>query len=116
MKKTMLQVVMLLALGCMKKLEHGFDPDPTDALTARALLNYALPVDGCDWSLQIANQLYVPSAATLPKVKAVGEFRYGVVQDSVTLRYRLTGRNVELQCGWGHKSVQAEIEVLEVKK
>ncbi len=116
MKKTILQVVLLLALGCMKKLEHGPSPEFSDERTARALLNYALPVDGCDWSLQIANQIYVPSAATLPKVKAVGDFRYGVVQDSVTVRYRLTGQKTELQCGWGHKSVQEEIEVLEVKK
>lgn len=114
MKRTILQVVLLLGLGCMKKLEHG--SDFADARTARALLNYALPVDGCDWSLQIANQIYVPSPATLSKVKAVGEFRHGVVQDSVTVRYRLTGRKVELRCGWGHKSVQEEMEVLEVKK
>lgn len=113
MKKTILQVLLLLGLGCMKKLEHGTE---ADALTARALLNYALPVDGCDWSLQIAEQIYVPSPASLPKVKAVGEFRHGIVQDSVTVRYRFTGRNVDLQCGWGHKSVQAEIEVLEVRK
>lgn len=115
MKKTILQVVLLLGLGCMKKLEHGTDPD-ADALTARALLNYALPVDGCDWSLQIADRIYVPSPATLPKVKAVGETRHGVVQDSVTVRYRLTGRKVDLLCGWGHKSVQEEIEVLDIKK
>lgn len=114
MKKTILQVVLLLGLGCMKKLEHG--SEFTNALTARALLNYALPVDGCDWSLQIANQIYVPSPATLPKVKAIGESRHGIVQDSVTVRYRLTGRKVELLCGWGHKSVQEEIEVLEVGK
>ncbi len=109
MKKTILQVVLLLALGCMKKIEHETGPELTD----QAILSNTLAADGCDWNFYIAKKTYVP--ANLDVIRQfVGKETY-YHYDSVTVRYRSTGRQKELKCGWGTKTIQDEIEVLEVK-
>lgn len=111
MKKTVLQVVLLLALGCMKKIEHETGPE----LTSRAILSNTIAADGCEWNFYIAKKTYVPTNLDAIRLYVVKETAY-FYDDSVTVRYRLTGRQKELQCGWGAKSMQDEIEVLEVKK
>lgn len=88
-----------------------------------ATLTNQLPVDGCDWHFGVDLDdewgQFVADAKSQPKVDALiaqAEQEFGVFQLKVKLRYRLTGNQREVQCGWGKTTKMDEIEIFSVEK
>ena len=88
-----------------------------------AILQNQLPVDGCDWhfGVDLVDEWgqFVPDAASKPKVDAMiklAEPQFGISQIKVKLRYRLTGKEQDVQCGWGKTTKMAEIEIASIQK
>lgn len=88
-----------------------------------ATLMNQLPVDGCDWHFGVDLDdewgQFVADAKSQPKVDAIiaqAEQEFGVFQIKVKIRYRLTGTQREVQCGWGKKTKMEEIEIASIEK
>ncbi|WP_373550163.1 hypothetical protein [Haliscomenobacter sp.] len=88
-----------------------------------AILQNQLPVDGCDWHFGVDLDdewgQFVADKASQPKVDALilqAEPVYGISQVKVKIRYRLTGNEREVQCGWNTKTKMAEIEIASIEK
>ena len=90
---------------------------------AEAVLVNQLPVDGCDWhfGVDLGDEWgqFVPNKASQPKVDALikqASMEYGIAQVKVKMRYRLTGDEQEVQCGWNRKTKMAEIDIASIEK
>ena len=88
-----------------------------------AILQNQLPVDGCDWHFGVDLDdewgQFVADAASQPKVDALilqAQQVYGIAQVRVKMRYRLTGKQREVQCGWNTKTKMEEIEIVSIEK
>ncbi len=80
-----------------------------------------LATDGCAWHFEIpsgdSTLYYLPSENGLKEVeKVLGKIESSYSFTKVHIRYSLTGRKREVQCGWGATNFYNEIEVYEIKK
>jgi hypothetical protein len=85
----------------------------------------SLPVDGCEESVRIDTDnsstppiRYKPTPGSLPLLQSAlssipAEQRYNA-EKPVRIRFYKTGRQVELECGWGSRPRVDEIEILEI--
>lgn len=88
-----------------------------------AVLINQLPVDGCDWHFGVDLDdewgQFVADKASQPKVDALiaqAQQVYGIAQVRVKMRYRHTGNQREVQCGWNQKTKMAEIDIASIEK
>lgn len=115
--------LMLILIG-LQNCTPGDNVAKLEAFTeSEATLSNQLPVDGCDWHFSVdlkdAWGQFVPDAASQPKVDALiklAEQQFGIAQIKVNMRYRLTGKEREVQCGWGKKTMMAEIDIASIQK
>lgn len=88
-----------------------------------AILQNQLPVDGCDWhfGVDLGDEWgqFVPNKASQSKVDALikqASMEFGIAQVRVKMRYRLTGNQKEVQCGWNTKTKMEEIDIASIEK
>lgn len=88
-----------------------------------AILQNQLPVDGCDWHFGVDLDdewgQFVADKASQPKVDALiaqAQPVYGISHVRVKMRFRLTGNQREVQCGWNQKTKMEEIEIASIEK
>jgi hypothetical protein len=90
------------------------DPETLHAAEFReavADLENGLPYDGCTWLVTIGEKGYAPSAAS----RAVIEGKTtNIGHTSARIRYRLTGRDGSVECGWNTRQTLPEIEIKSV--
>lgn len=114
---------ILITIG----LQYCTTDDATAKLEAytenEAILQNQLPVDGCDWHFGVDLDdewgQFVADKASQPKVDALilqAEPVFGISQVKVKIRYRLTGNQREVQCGWNKKTKMEEIEIASIEK
>ncbi len=92
-----------------------------EVLATDAKWTNMLAVDGCSWHFAVNTKdtsfSMVPDDASISKIEdAVGEMEGAYSFTDVYLKYSLTGRKKEIQCGWGHTATYDEISVKEIKK
>ncbi|MDX2068189.1 MAG: hypothetical protein SFV55_07160 [Haliscomenobacter sp.] len=94
-----------------------------DYAEAEAVLINQLPVDGCDWhfGVDLGDEWgeFVPNKSSQPKVDALikqASMEFGIAQVKVKMRYRLTGTQQEVQCGWNQKAKMEEIDIASIER
>lgn len=111
---------LLLSIGCTGSGELSNLKDYSEN---EALLANQLPVDGCDWhfGVDLGDEWgqYVADDKSKPKVDKIIQAaanEANIWNIKVWIRYRLTGRQKEVECGWRTTTKMDEIEVLEIKR
>lgn len=91
----------------------------TERTESAYIVGNQVPFDGCEESVRLettgsaAPIRFKPTQASLPILqKALGGDNQG--EKPVKIRFRETGNQVELLCGWGAKPKVSEIEILEI--
>jgi hypothetical protein len=117
--KLLISVFCVLAWigGCSE------NSDEVDSVTFEAegkWLN-TLAADGCSWHFAITSKdttlNFVPNESSISKIEAaVGKMEGAYSINDVYLKYALTDRKREIQCGWGHTATYDEINVIDIKR
>jgi hypothetical protein len=115
--------VALLFLGLQTCTDEAAVEKLEEYTESEATLSNQLPVDGCDWHFGVDLKdewgQFVADAESQPKVDAlikVAQQQFGIAQVKVKMRYRLTGKEREVQCGWGQKVKMAEISIAKIER
>ena len=82
------------------------EQDSTAARSAVATIANMLPVDGCSYPVTINGVDYAPDARSLAAIQDLVPAG-GTI--TVRIRYRLTGRTAEVECGFGASQDLPEI-------
>ncbi len=121
MKNVLILATLFFWVSCNKS-----DNDiNSEVVETRARIVNNLAVDGCEWHFEIANadssdiKTVVPTLATEPLVKTAVP-KYGT-EDAysfidVDLKYRSTGTQRKITCGFGSMPDVDEVEVLEISR
>lgn len=80
-----------------------------------------LATDGCSWHFEIpsgdSTRYYLPDDNAVKEIeKVLGKIESSYSFTKVHIRYSLTGRKRDVQCGWGKTGVYDEIELYEIRK
>ncbi|GHB71186.1 hypothetical protein [Persicitalea jodogahamensis] len=121
MKYLIVLATLFFWVSCNKS-DNAID---SEVIETRARIVNNLAVDGCEWHFEIANadssdiKTLVPTLATEPIVKAAVP-KYGT-EDAysfidIDLKYRLTGTQRKITCGFGSTPSVDEVEVLEISR
>ncbi|QDK79316.1 hypothetical protein EXU85_12170 [Spirosoma sp. KCTC 42546] len=109
-------ILMYQFVGCQTQTTPEAKSERTESAY---IVGNQIPFDGCEESVRLETSAsatpirYKPTSASLPILqKALGNDNQG--EKSVTIRFRETGNQVELLCGWGAKPKVGEIEILEL--
>ena len=116
--KILILVFGLLAwIGCSDEIA---DPQ-VEMMEADATWSNQLAADGCSWHFSVASDKtfisLVPDEGSIEKIEAaVGKMEGYYSFTDVHIKYSLTGKKKETQCGWGHTAIYDEITVHEISK
>lgn len=121
MKNLLLLATLFIWIGC----NNSNKEIDGEVVETRARIVNNLAVDGCEWHFEITDvdssniKTVVPTRATEPKVKAAVP-KYGT-EDAysfidINLKYRPTGTQRKITCGFGSMSTVDEVEVLEISQ
>ncbi|MFD2570229.1 hypothetical protein ACFSUS_06255 [Spirosoma soli] len=115
-------LILAVLLGCQSE---KFTQGPEQEILA-VITGNSLPVDGCEESVRIdsvnngatSTVRYKPTASSLPILQGAlnsvpADQRYAA-EIPVLIRFYKTGRQVELECGWGSRPKVDEIEILKI--
>lgn len=80
-----------------------------------------LATDGCSWHFEFpsgdSTLYYLPSDDALKEVeKVLGKIESSYSFTKVHVRYSLTGKKRDVQCGWGITNAYDEIDIYEIRK
>lgn len=117
--KTLVVVFGLLAwIGSCSE-----ESDINEAVTveADAVWMNQLAADGCSWHFSIesgdSTLNIVPTDGSIKKIEnAVGKIEDAYSSTNVHLKYSLTGKKKDVECGWGSKASFDEVTVYEIYK
>jgi|KBSSwiStaDraftv2_1062776.scaffolds.fasta_scaffold316274_2 hypothetical protein len=110
MKRPLLALVIAAGCGTLTETTEE-DLSAKHYLVAEAELENGLPYDGCTWLVTIGDVDYAPSAAS----RAVIEAHTGNIGiTKAKIRYRLTGADGVVDCGWNTTQTLPEIEIASI--
>ena len=118
MKTLMIVLGLLLAwIGC----ENQNRIVKAEVREANAVWSNELASDGCSWHFTMASGdsslSFAPSDRSLKTIEtAVGKIEGAYSFTNVHMKYSLTGKKKNIQCGWGATAKMSEIDVLEIYK
>lgn len=81
-----------------------------------------LATDGCSWHFEIPSKdktmtYYLPDENSVKEIeKVLGKKEESYSFTKVRIRYSLTGKKRDVQCGWGATNTYDEIEIHEISK
>lgn len=121
--KHLIQLLLIALMSCQSSQNSTFGPEQTVLAYINDTSIYA---DGCELyieqerdSLTVPALQYKPSVATLYTVKraqlAISPGQPMPTRIPVSIRFKKTGKQVVIHCGWVSPTV-AEIDVLDVTK
>lgn len=125
MRLLLLSWTMLL-LSCQTEPNVLTESKGTERIEAAYILENGLAYDGCEEMIRLqADSLlnkftgYKPTPATLPLLQQALKNLPPKPSSSLreaTVRFIETGKQVNVQCGWGARPEVPEIEILEITK
>ncbi|GAB3884115.1 hypothetical protein [Spirosoma agri] len=115
---------LLLVGGLSCRNEKAADQEPSQTEPAFIYANN-LASDGCEEFVRLdhgnpsTDVMYKPTVTSLPILQnALRTLPTGTgsLEHPVIIRFRETGNQVSLQCGWGSRPTIGEIEILSIDK
>jgi hypothetical protein len=106
-----------LAAACGSTMEPSTPLDQAESLGAGqfteavAELENGLAYDGCTWLVTVGEAEYAPSAAARAKIDA---HTSDIGRTAARIRYRLTGAQGTVECGWNTSKTLPEIDIASI--
>jgi hypothetical protein len=129
MKNTLLILLISMVSAC--EIDNQADASSPIKEVNAVFHNNNLPVDGCAEHISLVDakedliKSVLPTDITKPLfaklmdsevAKLPADTYSGNLNISVVLKYKETQEKGELLCGWGHKSVVEQIEIISISK
>ncbi|WP_221393985.1 hypothetical protein [Dyadobacter sp. NIV53] len=109
---------LFLFAGCIEENQIS----DIDVIETDAEWSNGIQYDGCSWHFSVLQKdssivNLAADEASLAKIeKAIGTIDGSNYNVSVHMKYSLTGRKKEIECGWGSKTSMDEIKVREITR
>jgi hypothetical protein len=110
--KNALIVMVLSGAACGGLPERSSEGLPSGQyVEALAELENGLAYDGCTWIVRVGEAEYAPTAASRPVIEA---YTTNIGRTPARIRYRTTGEDGSVECGWNTTRALPAIELASV--